>query len=107
MFIFVKLQVFDAGEKLFISLVEKNRWADDASTAVEEKEGEGGGEGGKRIPRSRKVVVRDDYVDNGGDDIFLVDREFAVGPRVCRGVAWHSICPRILTTPEEPLHHGK
>jgi len=57
--------------------VEQNRWADDAP-AVEEKEGEGGGEGEKRIPRSRKVVVRDDYVDRG-DDIFLVDREFALG----------------------------
>ncbi len=68
--------MFDAGEKLFISLVEQNRWADDASTAVEEKEGDAG----KRTPRSRKVVVRDDYVDDEGDDIFLVDREFAAGP---------------------------
>lgn len=71
------MQVFDAGEKLFIALVERDGCSDDASEA-----GKGGGGGGgtedRTAPSSRKVVVRDDYVQGGeNSDIFLVDREFS------------------------------
>lgn len=82
------MQVFDAGEKLFIALVERDGCADDASEEGEEEdEGEdeeGGGETENlTAPFSRKVVVRDDYVQDGDDtDIFLVDREFSLHPYI-------------------------
>ena len=70
------MQIFDAGEKLFIALVEQDGSADDASEAGEGEEG-GGGTEDRATPSLRKVVVRDDYVEDGEEngDIFLVDRE--------------------------------
>lgn len=74
--------MFDAGEKLFIALVEEGGSAarDGSigdSSETETKEDERGDEGGKQAIRlKRKVVVRDEYVHSGeDDDIFLVDRE--------------------------------
>lgn len=74
------MQVFDAGDKLFIGL---EGCADDASEAGEREGEDGGGEQEEeeeeRTAPSRKVVVREDYVQDGEDfDIFLVDREFTV-----------------------------
>lgn len=63
------VQVFDAGEKLFIALVD--------IADSEEDEGEASAEtttSTTTLPR--KVVVRDDYVQDGGGEVFLVDREF-------------------------------
>lgn len=72
------MQVFDAGEKLFIALVERDGCADDESEAVEREEG-GGETEDHTAPSSRKVVVRDDYIEDGEEDsdIFLVDRELS------------------------------
>lgn len=70
------MQVFDAGEKLFIALVERDGCGDDASEAGEGEEAGGETEERRTTPSSRKVVVREDYVqDREAGDIFLVDRK--------------------------------
>lgn len=67
------LQIFDAGEKLFIALVEPTEDEDDCHhdgrhNHVKREKGDG-------VWWPRNVVVRDDYEHNE-DDIFLIDREF-------------------------------
>lgn len=64
-------QVFDAGEKLSIAIVEPTEYA--VAQSATRDEGQGGGRS-VAAGASRKVVTRDDFV-HSGDEIFLVDRE--------------------------------
>ncbi|CAM9605221.1 unnamed protein product, partial [Laminaria digitata] len=60
-------EVFDAGEKLFLALVEV------ADSEQEEGEPSAESMNSSTAAPSRRVVVRDDYVQDGGEEVFLVD----------------------------------
>lgn len=68
--ILTNIQIFDAGEKFFIALVDHE---EEGYLGVEAGSTRGDAAPTKRAPLS-KVVVRADYAQET-DEIFLVDRE--------------------------------
>lgn len=64
--------MFDAGDTYFIALVDTaDSDSDEGEPSTKTNRASAG-----TTATSRKVVVRDDYVHDGGEEIFLVDREF-------------------------------